>query len=288
MRILSVGEIIIDVYPEGREIGGAALNFAAHAARCGAESMLLSAVGHDEDGDAALAALSRFGVRCEMISRVPHPTGRCMETLDAAGVPTHRVLPDAAYDYLTLSEREVCNLAEWGADALYFGTLIQRAGSRRPVRQLAEELSFREIFCDVNLRDGCYDADSVLYCLQKATILKLSAEEEPQLRAFGYYAPAGETDAGVARGLAAAFPNLKILLLTKGKDGAFALDCVSGQEYRQAALGSRVVSTTGAGDSFSAAFLTAYLEGSPIALCLRNAAKVSGEVVAHREAVPMD
>lgn len=288
MKILSVGEIIIDVYPEGKEIGGAALNFAAHAARCGAESMLFSAVGHDADGDAALAAISRFGVRCEMISRTPYPTGQCMETLDAAGVPTHRVLPDAAYDYLTLNGEEAHRLAEWGADALYFGTLIQRAGSRRAVRQVVEELSFREIFCDVNLREGCYDADSVRYCLQKATILKLSAEEEPQLRAFGYYTPEKESDPGVAKGLAAAFPNLKIILLTKGKDGAFALDCASGQEYRQAAWGSRVVSTTGAGDSFSAAFLTAYLEGNPMALCLRKAAKVSGEVVAHREAVPMD
>ena len=49
MKIQVFGDILWDVFPDKREIGGAAFNFAAHIARLGANVKMLSAVGADED-----------------------------------------------------------------------------------------------------------------------------------------------------------------------------------------------------------------------------------------------
>ena len=53
-KVLSIGEIIWDVYPDRRLIGGAPLNLAAHLAACGVSSSLLSGVGEDALGADAL------------------------------------------------------------------------------------------------------------------------------------------------------------------------------------------------------------------------------------------
>ncbi|HBF14290.1 MAG TPA: hypothetical protein DDW30_01125 [Clostridiales bacterium] len=286
-RILSVGEIIWDVYSDRRVIGGAPLNFAAHAARCGAESTLLSAVGADELGDEAIEALTVFGVETELIQRSEKPTGRCLVSLNKDAVPQYELLRDMAYDDLRLTPQEADRIRAKGFDTLYFGTLIQRAPtSRRTLWQIVNGNRFETIFCDVNLRKNCYDKESVLFCLEHATILKVSMEEEPTLRAFGLYAPAENTPNGIARELCRRFRKLKLVLITLGKDGAYAYEPETERTCLQPAIGNCVASTVGAGDSFSAAFLTDYLSGKDLNACMRKAAIVSGFVVAHMEAVP--
>ena len=50
MHILSFGEVLWDVYPEQKYIGGAPLNFAAHFVKNGGKASMLSAVGNDNLG----------------------------------------------------------------------------------------------------------------------------------------------------------------------------------------------------------------------------------------------
>ena len=189
-KILSIGEIIWDVYPDKKTIGGAPLNFAAHAVLCGADSTLISAVGNDTLGDAAMEALSGFGVGSKYIRRNDKPTGQCVVTLDANAIPRYQVLRNVAYDEIELGDADFAAFNRASYDALYFGTLIQRESvSRKTVHALVSHCSFRNILCDVNLRQSCYDSDSVGFCLRHATILKLSMEEEPLLRASGGYIP---------------------------------------------------------------------------------------------------
>ncbi len=286
-KILAVGEILWDVYPDRKTIGGAPLNFAAHAVRCGAESALLSAVGDDGLGRDAVRALGDFGVATRYVQQNGFPTGQCTVRLDGSGLPVYEILRDTAYDRLTADEEVQAHIAAEHFDALCFGTLVQRSPiSRRAVRAVAEKCPFGEIFCDVNLREDCYDADSVTYCLSHATILKISMEEEPAMRALAGYLPGENTPCGIAEAIAAAYRNIKIVLVTLGKDGSFAYNAVSGDRYRQPSVGDTVVSTVGAGDSFSAAWLTGYLTGEPLERCMKRAAAVSGIVVAHKEAVP--
>ncbi|MCA1809813.1 MAG: carbohydrate kinase, partial [Lentisphaerae bacterium] len=44
-RVAGVGEVLWDMLPSGRRLGGAPANFACHAAALGARGALVSAVG---------------------------------------------------------------------------------------------------------------------------------------------------------------------------------------------------------------------------------------------------
>jgi sugar/nucleoside kinase (ribokinase family) len=76
------------------------------------------------------------------------------------------------------------------------------------------------------------------------------------------------------------------VLITLGGDGSYAYCAESGEEYREGAVKTEVVSTVGAGDSFAAAWLTCFLEGKTIPECMKKAAEISGFVVGHTEAIP--
>ncbi len=286
-KILSFGEIIWDIYPTKRVIGGAPLNFAAHVVIGGVDSSLISAVGDDSLGREAMEQLKRFGVGTEWVRVNACPTGQCIVHLDEKGVPSYHIVPDVAYDYICMSEEDLKAICREQYDALYFGTLIQRnQSSRKALRNLVRDCRFPQIVCDVNLRPDCYDRESIAFCMEHATILKISMEEEPILRTVCAYLPKNNTPRGIAQALLKANPNLEIVLLTMGKEGSYAYVAKTGEDYFQSSVGDKVVSTVGAGDSFLAAWLISYLRGKPVADCLQMAAEVSGFVVAHTEAVP--
>ncbi len=286
-KILAFGEIIWDIYPDKKAIGGTALNFIAHTALKGAPSSLFCAVGNDDLGNEAVALTTDFGVDCRFVKRVDKPTGQCIVTLDENGLPSYNVIADTAYDNITVTDDEITEIKGEKYKALYFGTLIQRGStSREALKKLLESVSFPEIICDVNLRTNCFDADSVLRCLENATVLKVSMEEEPLLREFGYYSPKSDKVSDIARALSESFGNLKVVIITLGKEGSFAYDARKNREYTQASIGDKVVSTVGAGDSFAAAWMVSYLLGEPIEICMKKAAELSGFVVANIDAVP--
>ena len=105
MKILCFGEILFDVFENESKIGGAPFNFAAHASRAGAQSYLVSAVGHDALGDKALRIAAEYGVHTEYISRSEkHQTGVCRVTLDREGIPQYDLVDPVAYDYIELDE----------------------------------------------------------------------------------------------------------------------------------------------------------------------------------------
>lgn len=287
-KILSIGEIIWDVYPTEQCIGGAPLNFAAHCAACGCEAWLLSAVGTDVLGTAALERARGFGVKTDLIQTVSDKlTGQCLVSLDANQVPSYSILPDAAYDNIVLHESDISRIQAEHMDVLYFGTLIQRSpASRSAVAAVLESCSFPEVFCDLNLRPGCYGKDSVSLCLRNATILKISDEDERLLREFELYSCISEEPEAITRAIAHRYGNLNIILLTCGSKGAYAYDCRTQESVFQKIVPTPVVSTVGAGDSFAAAWLAAYLNHAPLTLCMKKAAERSAFVVSRKEAVP--
>ena len=106
IKILSFGEILWDVYTNKRCLGGAPLNFAAHAKRSGAESFLCSAVGNDELGKEARVEISRLGIDDRFLTTVvDRSTGKCIVTLNEKSVPKYDLLEDVAYDRIPFDER---------------------------------------------------------------------------------------------------------------------------------------------------------------------------------------
>ncbi len=282
MKILVFGEIIWDVYPNHSVIGGAPLNFAGHCAICGHDSFLFSSVGKDDLGTTALNALHDFHINADFIQRCDKKTGQCLVTLDENAIPSYYVVPDVAYDNISNPDTEKINREKF--DAFYFGTLAQRKDtSRQALLRILKACTFKEIFCDLNLRDGCYDEQSVKNCLEYATVLKFSDEEMPRLEVYDFWRKTSQNS--IIKELFSAYPQIKVVLLTKGKEGA----CVytrDGRTYTISSTPCQVVSTVGAGDSFSAVWLSRYLDGDDEKTAALVASKVSGYVVSVVDALP--
>ena len=282
MKILSFGEILFDVFGDSAQLGGAPLNFCAHAVRAGATGAALSAVGDDELGKMALRQVASYGIDTRYIAVLGNkPTGRCLVTLNDAGVPRYDLLEDVAYDHIPDP-----NLRGETYDVLYFGTLALRSpDNRQTLEQLLQKRIAGDVFVDVNIRPPFYSEESILFALRHATMLKISDEE---LHAVSE-AVLGEGEYAadfVVSAIQKRFANIKLLILTCGENGSVAYDLQTGDICRCDAVKTKVVSTVGAGDSFCATFLVNYLRGDGLAKALQKASRVSAWVVSQEGAIP--
>lgn len=281
MKVLSFGEILWDIYPDKKHIGGAPFNFAAHLAKHSEEVYMLSCLGKDGLGEEALLRLKECNVLTDFVSQsAVKQTGRCLVTLDENAVPTYDLKQDVAYDYID------CDNLNEDFDVLYFGTLaLRNKYNLDSLGKLLKNQSFKEIFVDINIRAPFYSSEVVAFCMNNATILKVSSEELPIVkdllsidRSVGYKE--------FARIIKEKYANLKIIIITLGADGAYCLDCRRGDEYSCESQKVKAYSTVGAGDSFSAAFLYPFFKEKGIRFSLEYASKIAGYVVSEYEAVP--
>ena len=252
MKILTFGEILWDVFRNGEKvIGGAPFNFAAHMAKLGAESFLVSAVGADENGKEALEEAKKIGIKCDYIGVLrDYETGFCKVGLKN-GKPSYELVLDTAYDHIPTP------IIYSPFDALYMGTLALRSNfSKRSFEKLLEQVKrqgVKEIIFDVNFRMDFYSKELVNALLKETTVLKLSDEE------IGFFSKKDMIQACVDLGKR--YKNLKYICLTMGKEGATVYDCRKKTMYFSDTPKNKVVSTVGAGDSFAAAFLFHLLYG---------------------------
>lgn len=280
MKLLSFGEILFDVFPDKACIGGAPLNLAAHFALQGGKAYMLSAVGKDKLGEQALCEVKKLLVHTTYVEVLSDKkTGQCLVTLDENKVPSYNLLSNVAYDYITVPQFDE------RFDIFSFGTLSLRGQENMAaVKQVIAADICDEIYCDLNIREPFYSKESVMLCLENATILKVSDEELPTVTQLAFGKEYATDDA--FEQFAKAFLQLKIIIITAGKDGAYAYDCKTGKKYDSPIVDVPVVSTVGAGDSFGATFLAQYFKGKDIQNCMDAASKVSGFVVSNTAAVP--
>lgn len=274
MRVCSFGEVLWDLFDSDRKIGGAPFNFSAHLAKLGADVTFISAVGSDPLGAATLESIRIMGISTDAVAVLPdRPTGYCVVTL-SNGSPAYNLADQVAYDSIPLPSDNILH-AEY--DALYFGTLASRhPESARTRSALIRSCKAREIFFDVNIRGDFWSVESLEDVLPHVTLLKLSREE---MSVFG---PGTETE--ICKSLSVRYPNIRLIILTRDKDGAWIYDGHTFLESQKPQ--SKVVSTVGAGDSFSACFLYNYLSGCELSVCLRRAVCLSDYVVTQLGAVP--
>ena len=270
-RILVFGEILFDLFDEKAEIGGAPFNFAAHSASLGIEAELVSAVGKDAMGYAAIKELNKKGVGCKYVAMTELPTGYCKVTLQN-GTPKYDLVTGVAYDHIPMPE-----IGE-EYDALYFGTLAQRSEMSRSTLAKLLARDYREVFLDVNVRKPFYTRELIEKSIEKATIVKISREEA--FVVLPYLAPEDYCKALLAR-----FPNLRQVVLTLDKDGSMVCDREAGV-FHSPKPSSKAISTVGAGDSFGACYLSHRLKGDGIERCLEAATALSDFVVTQLGAVP--
>lgn len=280
MKVLSFGEVLWDVYPNEKCLGGAPLNFAAHFKKCGGEAWIITGVGNEALGTETVSEIKKLGIQTEFVTYSDKQTGKCLVSLDDNQVPTYDLLDDVAYDYINNSDFDGMSF-----DVLYFGTLaLRHENNINLLTQIISKNNFKHIFADMNIRSPYYCEATIRFAFENATILKISDEELPIVMGF---AKSGNLSLEQSvKLIGEIFKNIKLLIITRGDKGSYVYDYINEKSYECKAQKIKPVSTVGAGDSFSGAFLSRYLTAGDIAKALEFATKISGFVVAHKEAIP--
>lgn len=237
MTIVSIGEILWDVFDQRETLGGAPFNFAVHARRLGHDVIFLSAVGDDERGRAARAGAARAGLDPDFISVIPGTaTGAVTVRLDSAGVPDFTIHRPAAYDKLRLDDGLLKRIRP---DWICYGTLHQMdPGAHEQTMRLIERFPAVRRFYDVNLRRESYMVPLVKRLLDLADAVKVNQEEAD---------------------LFPEFQSRPSVAVTRGGDGCAVR---IGTDYAECpGRPVTVVDTVGAGDAFAAAFVHGLSEG---------------------------
>lgn len=258
-NIIGFGEVLWDVFPEERQLGGAPANFVYHAHAMGAKGYLVSRIGDDALGREIVDRLKELGVDAENVSvDSEHPTGTVKVNVDAAGKPSYDITEDVAWDYIPYTA-DLTNLAK-EADAVCFGTLCSRHEvSRTTLLQFLDATAGTTLrVFDINLRQHYYDSGLIASLLERTDVFKLSDDELPVVA--NIFDMPDEADAA-ARALAQDF-QLQVVALTRGSNGS-TLYCRGGKSERPVVPG-KVVDTVGAGDSFTAGLTFGLLRNWPL------------------------
>ena len=283
--ILSIGEILFDVFPKYRRIGGAPFNFAHHLKGLGFPVRFVSRVGKDENGWKILSLLEKAGFRSEDVQIDPtHPTGTVAVDLDDQGIPQFTIRQEVAYDHLTFDE-SIGEILDERPSLIYYGSLIQRTDSGFSTLHQILSRRHRQSRClyDMNLRPGCEKPRLIERSLTEADILKLNDEElKTAAEMFGFSADGPDAAAAMMPRF-----GLSMVALTRGAEGSELY--VGRDRFGTAApKPSSVADTVGAGDAYTAMLAAGILEGWEPERILSTAARFASRICSIEGAIPED
>jgi len=248
MRLLAWGELLWDLFLDGPRLGGAAANVTYHAARLGAESLLVSRVGADDLGRRALAELGRAGVDTRHVGvDSERPTGTVRVEL-LGREARFAIGEQVAWDRISWSPALARDIAR--VDVVVFGTLAQRTplGAGALATALAHTAPDAWHLCDLNLRAPFVGRGVVDASLRQAHAVKLNEQEAAELgELFDTHDPVSWL---------LGQPTIRLVALTLGARGSVLAARGERYEHPGFALSDGAGDSVGAGDAFTAALAT--------------------------------
>lgn len=281
--IVGIGEALWDVLPEGKKIGGAPANFAYHVSQFGLDSYVVSAIGKDKLGEEIVENFNDKKLTY-LLPEVDYPTGTVQVEIDQVGVPQYNIKENVAWDNIPFT-KELEKIAKH-TKAVCFGSLAQRSVvSRTTILNFLDAMpkgdDVLKVF-DINLRQGFYSKDIICESLRRCNILKINDEELVTVsRLKGYPGIDLQDKCWILLGKY----NLKMLILTCGVNGSYVF--TPGNVSFQPTPKVEVADTVGAGDSFTATFISSIIKGLPVEEAHKKAVEVSAYVCTQNGAMPV-
>lgn len=269
-KIVAFGEVVWDILPEEKILGGTPSNMVFRCNSFGEEGHLLSRVGDDELGHLALKRLKELGISISNVQvDSEFPTGTVNISFDESQEPVFNVTPDVAFDHIEFSA-EALQLVR-NADCLFFGLLPQRFGiSKNTIRELIKESPASIKFFDLKLFKHFFNVTVVEYLLQAAHVVRIKEKE------IDFLIGALDLQQGNLEQFGEQLVkkyNIDLILITRGADGVFAFHKEKGAFFDSGYV-VNMKDNIGSGMALAAGFLHLYLNGSPLqdALNFGNAA----------------
>ncbi|MBO7725057.1 MAG: hypothetical protein J6S40_01180 [Thermoguttaceae bacterium] len=299
-QIAAFGEILWDMLPSGKQLGGAPGNFAYHSHVLGSDVMVISQVGNDELGREITAELTARNIPVDFVGiDLERPTGTVEVELDRMGHPAYRIIEDVAWDGIKPSRAAF--LYATGVDAICFGSLAMRGEDNRvSFASLINSVPNEALrVLDLNLREPFYTEETIRSLLSVCNVLKLNDDElitlagilNKEFRTETFFAEGAGGTVALSSGARAFidslidFYSLKYCILTCGVKGSFLFDG-SGILSQLESTPVKVASTVGAGDAFTAVCVDGFLSGDDPVETHRRAVQYAAFVCSQPGAMP--
>jgi len=281
--MVGLGEVLWDLLPSRKVLGGAPANFAYMATVFGDRGIVASRIGKDELGREACEILNDAGVGTSYMQHDDkYGTGVTNVLLDSEGQPGFTIKEHVAWDFLhwTPDWEELSSRV----DVVCYGSLAQRSQtSAETIERFLRNTPENALrICDANLREPFYNLDTLRRSFQFADILKLNEQELFQVSSsFGF----GNSDEiEIAKRLLDKF-DLDLICVTKGARGSLLIS--DRKIIEHAGINVDVADAVGAGDAFTACVAHYYVQGHPLEEISEFANRIAAWVATQVGATPL-
>lgn len=281
--IIAIGEILYDIFPGYKRIGGAPFNFAFHIKNLGMPVSFISRIGNDTEGEEIVEKLKQYKFKTNNIQiDYKHGTGKVVIDLDSNGVPAFNILPDTAYDYIKF-DSAIASLLSKNTELIYFGTLAQRSeyGFKTIQNILSQRHPETKCLYDINLRPHCFAEPVIVESLKQCDVLKLNDEELKILKKIFVFE---KNRRKFIKHLMIKY-DIEMIAITKGEKGSELFSDDKYYRIKPSKL-DNVADTVGAGDAYTAMLSIGYIHKWPPEQILDSATEFAARICEIKGAIP--
>tara|TARA_B100000287_G_scaffold195946_1_gene185071 strand:+ start:34 stop:912 length:879 start_codon:yes stop_codon:yes gene_type:complete len=247
-KIVCFGEVLWDVFPNNKIIGGAPFNVAYRLNSLGMEASIISSIGNDSSGELLIKQIKKFEINTTNIQKHPSlKTGEVKIVINENGIATYQILSPVAWDEISITKSGFNEVKK--SSAFVYGSLSSRnEHSKKTLLELLKNAKFK-IF-DLNLRPPHYSIDTIKLLTKNADLLKCNQEELLFLsKIYGYK----KNDLKQIMIFLSEKTNTSTICVSRGENGAILYQ--NGDFFEHSGYKINVKDTVGAGDSFLAALI---------------------------------
>tara|TARA_R100000935_G_scaffold52727_1_gene80090 strand:+ start:621 stop:1511 length:891 start_codon:yes stop_codon:yes gene_type:complete len=253
IKAVCFGEVLWDVFPNHKKIGGAPLNVALRMNSLGIDTSVISQIGEDKNGNEIRDYLKDSGIYVDAVSTTSHyPTGEVKVSLNEKGSASYEIKHPAAWDKIEIS-KSIEDITKY-SDVFIFGSLVCRDKiSRNTLFELLNVATYK-VF-DINLRPPHYTKEVLEHLLRSSNFIKFNDDELFEISEM-MGSKFNSLEQNIKYIGETFFPNT--ICVTKGNHGAVLFH--NERWYYNSGYKINVKDTVGAGDSFLASLITKLLQ----------------------------
>jgi len=274
-KIVCFGEVLWDVFPTLKKVGGAPLNVALRLSSFGNDVAMISSVGNDKDGEQLLRFIENNEIHTEGIQvSNKYKTSKVLVSLDNGGSASYKIKQPCAWDAIEYSD--ILKSITEESEVFVYGSLASRMETSKTTLLKLMPFARFKVF-DVNLRKPHFNIERIMELMMHADLIKFNDEELFEI--CDYLKFRSESIESLCSYISKETKTNHICV-TLGDKGAIYFK--NNKVFSNTGYKVEVRDTVGAGDSFLATFINGLINHHGEQISLDFACAV-GALVASKE-----